>query len=159
MATIKEAAKVFLSEKTIAVVGVSRNPKMAANFIYRKLRNEGYKVFAVNPNATIVEEDTCYSNLKEIPDKPGAVVIVTKPDVTEQVVRECAELGIAKVWMHKGPDAKTASVSEEAVVYCRKNNIAVIPGACPMMYCDHVDFGHRIMRWIQNLTGGLPKEV
>lgn len=159
MQTLKHAAKDFLSLRKIAVAGVSRTKENAANLIYRKLRTEGYTVFAVNPNATMVEGDTCYSGLKAIPDKPEGVVIVTKPEATNQIVKDCAELGIKNVWMHKGIDSKTASISDEAVKFCHENNITVIPGACPMMYISHADIGHKMMRWMKNLTGSLPEEV
>jgi predicted CoA-binding protein len=159
MSSMREATKDFLSLKSIAVAGVSRSPNQAANLIYEKMRSEGYKVFAVNPNATTVEGDICYPNLKAIPEKPDAVVIVTKPEVTNLIVKECAELGIKNVWMHKGIDAKTASVSEEAIKFCQEHGITVIPGGCPMMYIRNADMGHRFMRWMKNLTGSLPKEV
>jgi predicted CoA-binding protein len=159
MATIKQATKDFLSLKNIAVAGVSRTKENAANLIYRKLRTEGYKVFALNPNAATVEGDICYPNLKAILEKPDGVVIVTKPEVTNQIVKDCAELGIKNVWMHKGIDSKTASVSEEAAKFCRENGITVIPGGCPMMYINNADMGHRFMRWMKNLTGSLPKEI
>lgn len=159
MPTMKEAATEFLSQKNIAVVGVSRNAGQAANFIYRKLRTEGYTVFAVNPNATTAEGDICYPDLKTIPVKPDGVVIVTRPEVTEQVVKECEELGITRVWMHKGIDLKHPSVSGKAVEFCHQHGINVIPGSCPMMYCRHADVGHRFMRWIYGLTGKLPPQV
>jgi uncharacterized protein len=159
MATMQQATKNFLSFKNIAVAGVSRTKENAANLIYRKLRAEGYKVFAVNPNATTVEGDTCYSSLKAISEKSEGVVIVTKPEVTNQIVKDCAALGIKNVWMHKGIDSKTASVSDEAVKFCHENNINVIPGACPMMYINNADMGHRFMRWMKNITGSLPKQV
>jgi len=159
MATMKEATKDFLAQRNIAVVGVSRDPKRTANFIYRKLRSLGYTLFAVNPNATIVEGDVCYPDLKTIPVKPDGVVIITKPEITNQVVKQCAELGIARVWMHKGIDSKVASVSEEAVNFCRKHNIVTIPGGCPMMYCRNADSGHRFFRWMHGVTGKLPGEI
>lgn len=159
MSGMKEAATEFLTHKNIAVVGVSRNQGSAANYIYRKLRTEGYNVAAVNPNATTVEGDTCYANLKAIPEQPEAVVIVTKPEVTNQIVRECAELGISGIWIHRGMDAKGTSASEDAVAFCHKHGIRVIPGGCPMMYCSHADIGHRFMRWLQGLTGSLPKKI
>jgi len=157
MPTIKETAGEFLAQKSIAVVGVSRDPKKTANFIYRKLRQEGYRVFAVNPNTAMAEGDKCFPHLKSIPEKPGTVIVVTKPRITEQVVRDCAALGIKRVWMHQGMDAKSTSVSNEAVEFCRNNGIEVIPGACPMMYCSHADMGHRFMRWFQGVSGNLPK--
>jgi len=157
MTTFNEAATAFLSHRKIAVVGVSRKKENAANLIYRKLRSEGYTVFAVNPNATTLEGDRCYPNLKSIPDKPECVVVVTRPEITSEVVRECAALKINGVWMHRGIDSKTASVSKEAIQFCKEHGIEVIPGGCPMMYINHADFGHRAMRWMQQISGSLPK--
>src|SRR5437867_12061868 len=148
MTTMTEATKDFLAQKYIAVAGVSRDTKKAANFIYKKLRSLGYSVFAVNPNAANVEGDVCYPDLRSIPVKPDGVVIVTKPAITDSVVKQCAELGITRVWMHKGIDQKAGSVSAEAVDFCHKNNITTIPGGCPMMYCRHADFGHRLFKLI-----------
>ncbi len=157
MPTLKEAVDDFLAQKRIAVVGVSRSGREAANTVYRKLRGAGYQVFAVNPNADEVEGDTCFPNLTSIPGGVEAVVIATAPEVTESVVRDCAEQGISRVWMHRS--FGTGSVSRAAVDFCRVNDITVIPGGCPMMFCAPVDFGHRCMRWILSLTGGLPKQA
>ena len=156
---MRERADTFLAQSSIAIVGVSRDTKKTANFIYRKLRQEGYRVFAVNPNTSMVEGDPCYPNLQAIPEKPGAVMIVTRPALTVPVVRECAELGISHVWMHEGLDMKGSSVSKESVAYCQAHDIQVIPGGCPMMYCKHRDFGHRVIRWIKNLSGSLPADI
>jgi hypothetical protein len=146
----------FLAQKRIAVAGVSRNPQgEAANFIYRKLRAAGYEVVPVNPNATSVEGDPCYPNLKAIPQHVDGVVIATRPEIAEQLVHECADIGVSRVWMHRS--FGTGSVSDAAAKFCQDNNINVIPGGCPMMFCPPVDFGHKCMRWILRLTGGLPK--
>ena len=157
MPALKESVDDFLAQKRIAVLGVSRGGREAANTVYRKLRGAGYQVFAVNPNADEVEGDTCYPNLTSIPGGVEAVVIATSPEVTESVVRDCAEQGISRVWMHRS--FGKGSVSQAAADFCRDNNITVIPGGCPMMFCAPVDFGHTCMRWILNLTGGLPKQT
>lgn len=157
MSTIKETVSDFLAQKRIAVVGVSRNGGAAANTIYKKLREAGYRVFPVNPNTQEVEGDRCYANVSSIPEGVDGVVIATQPQVTDQIVRECAAAGISRVWMHRS--FGEGSVSPEAVDYCRANNITVIPGGCPMMFCEPVDMGHKCIRWILNLTGGLPKQA
>lgn len=159
MSTMQEATRDFLAQKRIAIAGVSRSKNGAANLIYRKLRSDGYKVFAVNPNATTLEGDPSYPNLKALPEKPDGVVIVTKPQVTDQIVRECAELGIKRVWMHNGMHSLGSSVSKEAVDFCHQNGITAIPGGCPLMYEAHTDIGHRFMRWFQDLSGSLPRQV
>ncbi len=154
MSSAIENIKDFLSLKRVAVAGVSRHSKNeTANIIYRKLRDSGYQVFPVNPNADVVEGVNCYRNLKELADQVEGVVIVTPPDVTEQIVRDCAEAGIPRVWIHRsfGP----GSVSEKAVRFCHDQGMTVISGGCPMMFCAPVDFAHKCMCWIMRLTGGI----
>lgn len=155
---MKEAAEAFLAEKRIAVVGVSRsNSSQAANIVYKGLRGADYSVVAVNPGADEVEGDTCFRDLKSIPDGVDAVVIATAPEVSASVARECADLGIKHVWLHRSFGG--GSVSDEASDYCHEHGIRVIPVGCPMMFREGADVGHRCMRFVLSLTGGLPKEV
>ncbi len=156
MATMQEAAAEFLGHRRIAVTGVSRKPKdHGSNTVYKRLRERGYDVFAVNPNADVVEGDTAYHDLRSIPDGVDAVVIGTRPDRAEDTVRECVELGIKHVWMHRGPGA--GSVSEAATAYGRENGIRVIDGGCPCMFNPTADLGHKLMRLVY--AGKLPKQV
>jgi predicted CoA-binding protein len=154
--TLEAKVQDFLAQRRIAVAGVSRTRQDAANLIYRKLKGAGYEVFAVNPQAERFEGDLCYPDLRSIPGGVDGVVIVTRPQVTEEIVRQCAALGITRVWMHQFMRAQT-SVSAAAVALCREHGISVIDGACPMMYCAPVDVGHRCMRWMLRVAGGLPK--
>ena len=158
MTAIKEAAREFLAQRRIAVAGVSRRPAgHGANPVYRRLRERGYEVFAVNPQADAVEGDPCYRDLKSIPGGVDAVVIGTTPAAAESVVRECHDLGISRVWMHRGFGA--GSVSDAAADYCRSHGMAVIAGGCPLMFAPASDLGHRAMCWFLNLRGAIPKEV
>ena len=158
MKPIKEAASEFLANKRIAVTGVSRKPQdHGSNVVYKRLRERGYEVFAVNPNADQVEGDKCYHDLKAIPGGVGAVVIGTRPERAEATMRECAELGIKHVWMHRGPGA--GSVSPAATAYGREQGISVIPGGCPLMFEPTADGGHRAMKFVFTLTGAVPREV
>ena len=156
MAQLDEAVRAFLDRKRIAVAGVSRDGRLPANAIYKKLRGAGYQVFPVNPNATEVEGDRCYRSLRAVPDGVEAVVIATPPAAADALVRECADLGIRHVWMHRS--FGQGSVSASATAFGRQQGISVIDGACPMMYVAP-DVGHRCVRWILKLTGGLPKEA
>jgi predicted CoA-binding protein len=147
----------FLAQRRIAVAGVSRhnNHHPAGNLIYRHLKMSGHDVFPVNPHMKTFEGECCYPNLQSIPGGVDGVVIITRPETTEQIVRECSDAGIRRVWMHKSL-GKRSSVSPQAVEFCRQHDISVIAGACPMMYGEGVDLGHTCMRWILKLTGGLP---
>ena len=154
------AAKVadFLAQQRIAVAGVSRDKSQhpAGNLIFHKLKQRGQQVFPVNPNLESFEGERCYPDLQSIPGGVDGVVIITRPETTERIVRDCTTAGVRRVWMHQSM-AKGSSVSPEAVEYCRQHDISVIAGACPMMYGAGVDFGHRCMRWMLGLTGGLPR--
>ena len=156
MQPIKEAAAEFLAHRRVAVTGVSRTPKThGSNTVYKRLRDRGYDVFAVNPNAAEVEGDRSYKDLSSIPGGVEAVVIGTRPASAEQTMQECAELGIEHVWMHWG--AGGSSVSKAATDYGRRHGITVIDGGCPCMFGPTSDVGHRVMRRV--LTRRVPKEV
>lgn len=155
---IEEAAAEFLAKKRIAVTGVSRAPKgHGSNAVYQRLRERGYEVFAVNPNAETVEGDRCYPSLRAIPGGVDAVVIGTRPETGESTVRECAELGIDQVWMHRGPG--DGSVSPEAVRWGREHGLRVIDGGCPCMFDPTADGGHKLMRPIFTWIGKVPRQV
>jgi predicted CoA-binding protein len=155
--TFKARVDDFLAQKRIAVVGVSRDNSHhpVGNLIYHRLKKSGHDVFPVNPHMQTFEGDRCYPDLQSIAGSVDGAVIVTRPEVTERVVRQCSDAGVRRVWMHQSM-RKGSSVSPEAVEYCRQHDISVIPGACPMMYGEGADFGHTCMRWILRLTGGLP---
>lgn len=158
MAAIAEVASEFLSHKRVAVTGVSRSAKdHGANFIYKRMKERGYEVFPVNPNATAVEGDACYPDLKSIPGKVELVVIGTRPEHAEQTMRECAELGITRVWMHRA--FGQGSCSPEAATYGRQNGITVIEGGCPLMFGPTADFGHKLMRFFFSFSGAVPRRA
>jgi hypothetical protein len=157
MVSVKEAAGAFLANKRIAVTGVSRKPQgEASNAVYKRLRDRGYEVFAINPNADEVEGDPCYHDLKSVPGGVDAVVIATRPDAAEATMRECAELGIKHTWMHRA--FGKGSVCDEATVYGRERGITVIDGGCPLMFDPTADFGHKLMRTLF-VRGKVPKSV
>jgi hypothetical protein len=158
MPSIKQAASEFLASNRVAVTGVSRTPAShGSNVVYRRLRERGYQVFAVNPNADQVEGDACYHDLQSIPGGVDAVVIGTRPEIAEETMRQCADLGIRQVWMHRGPGA--GSVSDAAAAYGRQHGITVIDGGCPLMFDPTADTGHKVMRLLFTMTGRVPRKV
>ncbi len=155
--TLQDKVDDFLAQKRIAVAGVSRDNSHhpVGNLIYRRLKKTGHDVFAVNPLMEGFEGDRCYPDVQSIPGGVDGVVIITRPEATERIVRDCDAAGVPRVWMHHS-GGKGSSVSAEAVDYCRQHDIGVIAGACPMMFGPGVDFGHRCTRWFLALTGRLP---
>lgn len=155
---IRDAAASFLEQHRIAVTGVSRNPQGGAgNLVYKRLRERGYEVFAVNPNADEVEGDPCYHDLKTIPGGVDAVVIATNPDAAEATMRECAEMAITHVWMHRSFGA--GSVSRTAAEWGRQQGINVIDGGCPLMFEPTSDGVHKVFRLVCTLARTVPRTV
>ena len=160
MSKIDTLVQDFLAQEKIAVVGVSDNRETGCNLAYRKFKESGYAVSAVNPRLTSFEGDPCYPDLKSVPEKPDAVFILTNPKISEEIVQQCVDLGIQRVWMHclmgtkPGLAASKTSVSEDAVRMCRENGIEVIPGSCPNQFLKP-DFGHTLMRGMFRTFGFL----
>ena len=158
MQKTKDVAAEFLADKRVAVTGVSRKAgSHGSNAVYQRLRARGYDVFAVNPNATEVEGDRCYPDLRSIPGGVDWVVIGTRPETADATMRECDDVGIKHVWMHRGPGK--GSVSAAAARYGREHGITVIDGGCPGMFGATADGGHKVMRAALSLTGNVPRHV
>jgi predicted CoA-binding protein len=155
MVKLPEPVAEFLRGRRIAVAGVSREPGQPANAVYRRLRASGYEVFSINPNAREVEGAHCYPDLASIPQPVDAVIVATHPDVSANVVRQCAEHGVNRIWFHRS--FGQGSVSEAAIRECEARGIRCIVGGCPLMYCEPVDFGHRCMRWWLGRQGRVPR--
>jgi len=154
MSSVPKPVADFLRGKRFAVAGVSRASGQAANAVYRKLRASGYEVYPINPNAAEVEGATCYPDIGSLPQPIDGLVVATHPDVAIDLVRQCGEQGVGRVWLHRS--FGDGSVSEAAVRECDARNIACLVGGCPLMYCSPVDVGHRCMRWWLRWQGRAP---
>ena len=155
MAHVPDSVAAFLQGRRFAVAGVSRQSSQAANTVFKKLKKSGYEVFPVNPKASEVEGARCYSDVGSVPGQLDGVVIATSPDVSIQIVRQCSDHGVRRVWFHRS--FGSGSVSEGAVRECDAHGIDCIVGGCPLMFCDPVDFGHKCMRWWLQRQGRVPK--
>ena len=164
MPKVDSLVKDFLAQKKIAIVGVSDKRETGCNSAYRKFKSAGYQVFAVNPHLTSFDGSPCYPDLKSLPEKPDGVFILANPHVTEEIVRQCVDLGIPRVWMHcmmgtkPGLAANMTSVSPQAVTMCRENGVTVIPGTCPNQFLNP-DVGHGMMRVLWRVCGFMSVEA
>ncbi|MDZ7292200.1 MAG: CoA-binding protein [candidate division KSB1 bacterium] len=149
--TTKSAIEDFVAQRKLAVVGVSRNGKKFGNAAFRALKEKGYCLFPINPNAERIEGDRCYPNLESLPETVDGVLIVVPPAETERVVREAAAAGIRRVWMQQGAE------SEAAIRFCQANGISAIHGECILMFAQPVVSFHRFHRWVWKVLGKLPR--
>jgi predicted CoA-binding protein len=158
MESIKTAAAEFLSHKRVAVTGVSRHPaNHGSNVVYQRLKERGYDVVPVNPNAEMIEGDRCYPDLHAIPGSVEAVVIGTRPDRAMATVQECEDPGIHDVWMHRSFGG--GSVSDEATTYGREHGMTVIDGGCPLMFEPVSDPGHKVIKLVCRMNHHMPSKA
>ncbi|MGH2570391.1 MAG: CoA-binding protein [bacterium] len=149
-----ESVAEFLAGERLAVAGVSRDSRQAANAVFRKLRSAGYDVAPINPSASEVEGVRCYPDVGSVPGPLDGLVIATHPTVAADLVEQCAKHEVRRVWFHRS--FGDGSVSPEAVEACRARGLACIVGGCPLMYCEPVDPAHRCMRWLLRWGGRVP---
>jgi predicted CoA-binding protein len=148
----KQRVENFLSAKNIAVAGYSSQKGQVANGLYDKFRKCGYKTFAINPKYHKINDLDCFADLKSVPEKIDAVMIATPPQASLELIKECIELGIKHVWIHKSGD--NGSYDKEAVELAEKSGIEIIPMACPMMFLKPDPF-HFCFKWILDWRGKL----
>jgi predicted CoA-binding protein len=124
---MQELIKDFMGRKRFAVVGATDNPQKYGNMIVKNLVGRGYEVYPVNPRLKEVEGLVCYPGVADIPVMVDVVDFVVPPAVTLEVLKECKELGLDRIWLQPG------SESEAAISYCHDNNLKVVHGACVMV--------------------------
>jgi predicted CoA-binding protein len=144
----------FLDQKRIAIIGVSRNPQDFSRTLFEEFKRRNYEVIPVNPNVSEVEGITCYGHVQEIQPPVDGVLIMTTPQIAEEVVKDCHAAGVRRVWLHRG--AGVGAVSPKAIEYCHQNNIEVIEGYCPFMFFSETAFFHRLHGFGKKLTGSYP---
>lgn len=147
--------KDFLSQDRLVMVGVSRDPKEFSRVLFKDMQQRGYEMIPVNPKMEEMEGLVCYSSVTAIPGPVEGVVVYTSPDVSEQIVRECAEAGVKRVWL-PGPGSDM-TVNKDAVAFCEENGIEVISGYCPYMFIKESPFFHRMHGGFLKLVGKYPK--
>jgi predicted CoA-binding protein len=150
----RAAIDAFLELGRIAVVGVSRADKDFSRGLFRELLKRGYDVVPVNPNAAEIEGRRCYARVQEIPAPVEGVLVMTPAEVTPEVIQDCIDAGVDRVWMHKG--AGVGAVNPEAVAMCEEHGIIAVAGYCPFMFLPNTGFVHRIHRFFKKMGKSYP---
>jgi hypothetical protein len=145
----------FLGQKRLLVVGVSRNPKDFTRTLFRELRARGYDAIPIHPEASEVDGVRCFVNVAEATPPAAAALLLTNPDVTERVVRDCNDAQVRMVWMYRAVGA--GAVSRAAVEFCQSRGMRVIEGECPFMFLPRAGFQHQIHGLCRKLFGAYPR--
>jgi predicted CoA-binding protein len=154
-----ERVQDFLSQKRLAFVGVSRQPKDYSRALFREFSARGYDAVPVNPAIGEIEGQRCFGRVQDIEPVPDGVVLMTSAAVAQQVVSDCIQAGVKRIWMCR--TTGKGSVSAQAVGECEAHGISVIPGECPFMFLegDYQQGGgwvHHFHGFLKKITGSYP---
>ncbi|MCA9672712.1 MAG: CoA-binding protein [Myxococcales bacterium] len=147
----------FLAHHRIALVGASRDERDFSRLLMRDLADKGYEVLPVNPGADAIAGQRCYAHVADIDPPPEGALLMTPAEQSAELVRECADAGIERVWLHRG--AGRGAVSDEALAVARERGIKVVPGQCPYMFIDGDRGPHRVHRWFKKLVRRYPERA
>lgn len=151
-----EVIENFLAQKRIAIAGISRNSGSDSQRLFEELRKRGYDMVPVNPNAVQMHGQRCFSRVRDIHPPVDAVLVMTSPKISEEVVNDCVEAGVRRIWLYRGAAGK-GSVSERAVAICNERGIDVVAGQCPFMFLPDSAGIHRFHGFVRKIFGRYPK--
>jgi predicted CoA-binding protein len=140
--------KEFWSGRRYAIVGVSRFRRKFGNSLYREMTKRDYEVFPVNRKGGDVEGTLVFSRLRSIPQLIDGVIVVVPPLEALQIVKECADLHINKVWLQPG------SESEDVIHLCRDDGINPIVKTCALLYVEPRKLPHSFHYLLYRIFGG-----
>ena len=146
--TSRSLIDAFLSQKHIAVAGVSRNPRKFGSAVYKALNEKGFEVYPVNPNMEVYEGKPCYTSINELPEAVTAIVFSTKPEITVQLLQDAKDKGLKYIWLLQGSADKKLleSIDREKV----------ISKECILMHAQPVKGIHGFHRFLRSTFGKMP---
>ena len=152
MTTLNDIQK-FLDPKKMAVAGASRNPKKFGGAVFKELKEKGFDLYPVNPNADEIQGVKCYPGVSDLPENVKHLFIVTPRTETEIVVNAAIEKGMEMIWIQQ------KSETPEAVKIIENAGVPLIHNKCVFMFVDPVKGPHAFHRFFVKLFGGYPKMV
>ncbi|OUM98590.1 MAG: CoA-binding protein [Paenibacillaceae bacterium ZCTH02-B3] len=120
----EEIRRILENAGAIAVVGLSDNPGRTSYQVAAAMKQRGYRIIPVNPNAESVLGERCYPSLKDIPEPVDIVNVFRRPEHTPEIAREAAGIGAKVLWLQLG------IVNEEAAEIARSAGMTVIMDRC-----------------------------
>ncbi len=153
--SVRQEIENFWASPRMAVVGVARDQKEFSYRLYSDMRRWGYDAIPVNPKAATIDNVRAYAHVQDIEEPVDSALLLTAPSLNEQIVHDCAEAGIKRVWFYGVRDRSSENAA--AIKYCEEHGMAVIPGFCPYMFQPRSPFFHKMHGFVARLTGQCPR--
>jgi uncharacterized protein len=150
MATLQNIEQ-FIAQRHIAVAGISRNPRKFGNAIFKELKKQGYALYPISQHLTEFEGDNCYPDIASLPVEVSGIVINTKPEQTEILLKQAREKGINNIWLQQGAS------NARTIAGTPNNNDNIITGQCILMFAHPTHFMHRAHLFVNKFIGKYPR--
>ena len=151
MDTLDDIYTFFDKQKSIAVAGVSQNPKKFGRIVYDDLKKKGYKLIPINPHSNKIGDDECIKSITELSKDVDRLIIITPKNKTDVLLYEASLKEIKYVWIQQ------MSQTKESITIAKQLNLNVIINQCVFMFAEPVQGIHKFHKGIKRLFGGLPK--
>ncbi len=155
MKTSLQQVNSFLRKKRVAVLGVSRDPQDFSHRLFQEFGKGGYEAIPVNPNADEIDNQPCFSGLKELQSPVEAALIMTPINLTDNALADCVNAGVENIWIYNSKGFDT--LNSDTLELCHQRNVNLITGLCPYMFWSDSSWFHRFHGWVMKMTGGYPK--
>lgn len=152
--TMRTAIDEFLTCRRIAFVGVSAEPTDFSRVVFHELVERGFDVVPVNPDLTEIEGRKAYARVQDIPAPVEAALLMTSPEATETAMKDCAEAGIHRVWLHDGTNRGAGS--DAAPGAGTSHDVTAVAGEYPMMFVDDTGWPDRLHAWGKTMLARHP---
>lgn len=124
MAESDPIAELFRSSRTIAVVGLSKNPMRASHGVSAYMQSQGYKIIPVNPEVDEVLGEKAYPSLLDVPDQIDIVDIFRRSEFVPEIVDQAIQRKARAIWMQEDV------IHEKAAEKARRAGLFVIMDSC-----------------------------
>lgn len=98
----------FLDQKQFAVFGATEEPDMIGYKIVKRLEEEGYEVYPINPRIAAIDSKRCFGNLDEMDVVPQVVAIALAPEATLEILKCGFAHGVRRFWIQPGSESDSA---------------------------------------------------
>jgi predicted CoA-binding protein len=98
---MRSPRQILADSTTIAVVGISRDPRKTAHAVPRQMQRHGWRIIPVNPYADEILGERCYRSLAEIGERVDLVNVFRPSEQATEVVRQAIETGAGAVWLQE----------------------------------------------------------
>ncbi|MDZ7342136.1 MAG: CoA-binding protein [candidate division KSB1 bacterium] len=134
----------FWLKQHLALFGLSRNPTAISRQIYDLLNRKGYRLYPINPHVDRIDDIECYRSLSDVKQQLEGAIIVTNPEVTSEIVRQCLAREITDLWF------QYHTINDEIKHFCEAYGINYFY-SCALTYHREVAFSHSVQRVFHRL--------